>query len=131
VSIEEKPTPRSGYAVTGRISTRPRYSTSAASIKPSARGELEFTTSPAVPAGQCATVEVMGRRHRLARPGTHESLLEPRISSRPIGEAGRASKVACPERFAYRLGWIEGGSGRASGGAAGKERYGRYLSIGC
>ena len=128
LSLEEKPAhPRSRYAVTGLYFYDNRVLDIAASLKPSARGELEITDVNKVylDGGELA-VEVMGRGMAWLDTGTHESLLEAGQYIATI-ERRQGLKIACPEEIAYRLGYIDAASLERLGNAMSKNAYGRYL----
>ena len=128
LSLEEKPAqPKSRYAVTGLYFYDNRVLDVAASLKPSARGELEITDVNKVylDDGELA-VEVMGRGMAWLDTGTHESLLEAGQYIATI-ERRQGLKIACPEEIAYRLGYIDAAQVERLGTTMAKNGYGKYL----
>jgi glucose-1-phosphate thymidylyltransferase len=128
LSIEEKPlNPRSNYAVVGLYFYDERITEIAASIKPSARGELEITDVNNVYLQQGALrVERMGRGMAWLDTGTHESLLQASNFIQTI-EQRQGLKVACLEEIAFECGYITAEQVLRQADCLGKTEYARYL----
>ena len=128
ISLEEKPVkPRSRYAVTGLYFYDDRVCDIAASIRPSARGELEITdVNRRYLEMGALDVEVMGRGYAWLDTGTHQSLLQAASFIETIEER-QGLKVACPEEIAYRAGWIDAGQLERLAQPLAKSGYGQYL----
>jgi glucose-1-phosphate thymidylyltransferase len=128
ISIEEKPAqPKSNYAVTGLYFYDEQVCDIAASIQPSARGELEITDVNRRYLEQSElNVEIMGRGYAWLDTGTHDSLLE---ASSYIGtlQKRQGLMVACPEEIAYGHGWIDAAQIERLAAPLQKNSYGQYL----
>jgi glucose-1-phosphate thymidylyltransferase len=128
VSIEEKPAqPKSNYAVTGLYFYDNTVCDIAASIRPSARGELEITdVNHAYLDADRLNVEVMGRGMAWLDTGTHDSLLDAAQFIATL-EKRQGLKVACPEEIAYRKGYIDAAQLERLAQPLRKNGYGAYL----
>jgi glucose-1-phosphate thymidylyltransferase len=128
VSLEEKPKhPKSRHAVVGLYFYDNRVVSIAASLKPSARGELEITdiNRKYLERGELNVVN-MGRGHAWLDTGTHETLLEASHFIETI-ERRQGLKIACPEEIAFRMGYITARQLAKLAAAMGDNSYSQYL----
>lgn len=128
VGIEEKPAePKSNYAVTGLYFYPNRVVDIAASIRPSARGELEITAvNSSFLQDSQLKVETLGRGFAWLDTGTHDSLSEASTFIEVI-EKRQGLKIACLEAIAYENGWIDREKLRTLAAPMASNPYGRYL----
>jgi glucose-1-phosphate thymidylyltransferase len=128
ISLEEKPAhPRSPYAVTGLYFYDGQVVDIAASLKPSARGELEVTdvNRTYLQRGQL-TVEKLPRGVAWLDTGTHEALLHAANYIEAIEER-QGQMVACIEEIAYRMGYISAQELEKLADGLRSSAYGQYL----
>jgi glucose-1-phosphate thymidylyltransferase len=127
-TIEEKPTaPRSSWAVTGLYFYDNDVLDIAASIAPSARGELEITdVNRAYLERGTLHVTRLGRGYAWLDTGTHESLHEASSFVRTI-EHRQGVKIMCLEEIGLELGYLDPDQVRARADALGKTDYAVYL----
>ena len=127
-AIVEKPkVPASNWAVTGLYFYDRRVVDIAASLKPSARGELEITdVNLAYLKRGLLNVEKMGRGYAWLDTGTPDSLNEASDFVRAL-EKRQGFRIACPEEVAYRMGFITQTDLRRLGRQLESSDYGQYL----
>jgi len=128
VGLEEKPAqPRSPYAVTGLYFYDNRVLEIAASLRPSARGELEITdVNMAYLRTGDLHVETLGRGMAWLDTGTQEALLQASNFIQAI-EQRQGLKVACPEEIAFKMGYITAEDVLRIAAAMRHNDYGQYL----
>jgi len=128
LSIEEKPAaPRSNKAVTGLYFYDNDVLDIAASLTPSARGELEITdvNRAYLDKGKARLVD-LGRGMAWLDTGTHDSLLAAGQFVQVL-EHRQGVRIACLEEIALRMGFIDAAQAYRLGEALGKSGYGRYV----
>jgi len=128
LSIEEKPTlPRSHYAVPGMYFYDSQVCDLAASLKPSARGEIEITDLNMIYLAQGRLrVEVLGRGVAWLDAGTHEALLQASNFVQTVQDR-QGMMISCPEEIAFRLGFITADQLRQLALTMDSNQYGQYL----
>jgi glucose-1-phosphate thymidylyltransferase len=127
LDIVEKPkAPKSPWAVTGLYFYDNQVVDIAASLTPSARGELEITdVNRAYLERGCLHVERLGRGIAWLDTGTYEALLHAANFVQSIEER-QGLMMACLEEIAWRMGYISADDVRRLAGTM-TASYGRYL----
>ncbi len=128
VRIEEKPAaPKSDWAVTGIYFYDSSATGKAATLKPSARGELEITDLNQLYLDEGSLrVELMGRGYAWLDTGTPEALHEAATFIKVL-ETRQGLKIACPEEIAFGLGYIDAAAVERQAKRLGKTEYASYL----
>jgi len=129
LGIEEKPrAPRSSWAVTGLYFYDAKVVDIAASLEPSARGELEITdVNLAYLRRGLLQVERLGRGYAWLDTGTPEALLQAHNFIQAVQER-QGLMVACLEEIAFRRGWLDAPDLLRTAREMGNCAYGRYLA---
>jgi len=128
VSMQEKPAhPRSRWAVTGLYVCGPDAPAIAASLRPSARGELEIVDLLSrYMGGGRLHVERLGRGYGWFDTGTHDSLLDAAEFVRVV-QHRQGFAIACLEEIAWRQGFVDRGRLERAVDAMGRSGYAAYL----
>jgi len=125
--VEKPPNPPSNYAVTGLYFYDEHVADIAATLKPSARGELEITDlNNQYLRARKLEVEKLGRGFAWLDTGTPESLRQAAEFIATV-EARQGLEVACPEESAWRLGWIDDAQLEVLAAQFKRNAYGQYL----
>jgi glucose-1-phosphate thymidylyltransferase len=128
IGLEEKPIhPKSSFAVTGLYFFDNQVIDIAASLRPSARGELEITdvNRAYLDRGQLH-VERLPRGVAWLDTGTHESLVQATNFVQAVEER-QGLMIGCPEEIAYRLDFITASDLERLSKTMKGSSYGQYL----
>ena len=125
--VEKPETPPSNWAVTGLYYFDSKVADIAATIKPSARGELEIVDVLRDYLNRRALeVEWLGRGYAWLDTGTHETMLQAAHYIETI-ETRQGLKIACLEEIAWRLGYIDVDKFKHLADGYSESFYGQYL----
>jgi glucose-1-phosphate thymidylyltransferase len=128
MALEEKPAhPTSRWAVTGLYFYDNEVVDIAASLKPSARGELEITdVNRRYLERRQLQVKRLSRGYCWFDAGTHDSLLEAAEFVCTVQQR-QGLQIACPEEIAFRQGFIGRPELEQLAARHGQNGYGEYL----
>lgn len=129
ISLEEKPAnPKSNYAVPGLYFYDNQVVKLAKQVKPSARGELEITTTinNMYLEMKKLSVGILPRGIAWLDTGNPKALLEASLFIQTI-QTRQNQYVGCPEEVAYRRGFITAKQLKKIGEELQKTDYGKYL----
>lgn len=128
MTIEEKPArPKSNWAVTGLYFYDNDVVDIAASVGPSARGELEITAVNNTYLEQDRLhVCQLGRGYAWLDTGTYDSLHDASSFVRTV-ERRQGVQIACPEEIALDMGWLGPQDVLRRAGVLGRTSYASYL----
>ena len=125
--VEKPETPPSNWAVTGLYYFDSKVADIAATIKPSARGELEIVDVLRDYLNRRALeVEWLGRGYAWLDTGTHEAMLQAAHYIETI-ETRQGLKIACLEEIAWRSGYIDVDKFKHLADGYSESFYGQYL----
>ncbi len=129
IDLVEKPKePKSNYAVTGLYFYDPSVVRIAATLQPSARGELEITdVNRKYLAEGRLKCRVLERGFAWLDTGTPDALLDAANYIATI-ERRQGLKIACIEEIAWRQGWIDDAGLAKLAEAQSNTEYGAYLA---
>ena len=128
MGLEEKPNdPKSRFAVTGLYFYDKTAPDKTASLKPSARGELEITDLNRLYLNEGSlNVEILGRGVAWLDTGTFETMHQASGFIQTV-QARQGMKIACIEEIAWRKGYINSNQLEKLAEPMLKNEYGEYL----
>lgn len=126
--VEKPAKPKSPWAIIGLYIYDAAAAEIAASLKPSARGELEITdvNQRYLDAGQLR-IEKLGPGHAWLDTGTYDSWLEACHYVQTIFHR-QGIMIGCPEEIAYRAGYISAEQLERQAASMASSPYGAYLA---
>ena len=125
--VEKPERPESSYAVTGLYFYDHHVVDLAATLEPSARGELEITDLNRLYLERgLLHVEKLGRGFAWLDTGTKEALHQAASFIESV-EQRQGLKICCPEEIAFHMGFIDAAALQKLGESCQGSEYGRYL----